>query len=358
VRVDREQASALAGQMMVVGFPGKTLDPETAGHLRALRPAGVILFARNYESPAQLGALVDACVEAVGDDQLLVAVDQEGGRVQRFTAPFTIFPPLRLIGATGNDYLAHEVGKALGLELLAAGVNFDLAPVLDVDSNPKNPVIGDRSFGTDPHLVARMGTQMIAGLQDAGVLACGKHFPGHGDTSEDSHLKLPFLPHGLDRLQELELVPFAAAVDAEVDAIMTAHVVMRGIDPENPATLSPDVLTGLLKTRLGFNGVVVTDDLEMKAIAENYGRVDAPLRAAKAGADILLVCHSRDLQREIRDALAAAILDGGISADRAADASWRIARLKKRVPRKRADPSFIGCEAHGALAREIRELSC
>lgn len=356
--MDRDRAEALAGQMMVVGFSGKALDPETAAHLAEIKPAGVILFARNYESPAQLRALVDACVEAAGDDQLLVAVDQEGGRVQRFTSPYTIFPPLRQIGSTGNDYLAREVGKALGLELLATGVNFDLAPVLDVDSNPQNPVIGDRSFGADPHLVARMGAQMIAGMQGAGLLACGKHFPGHGDTSEDSHLKLPFLPHGLDRLQELELVPFVAAIDAGVDAIMTAHVVMRGIDPDNPATLSTGVLTGLLKTRLGFNGAVITDDLEMKAIADNYGRVDAPLRAAKAGADLLLVCHTRDLQREIRDALASALLSGDVSEDRAADASWRVAGLKKKVPRKKADRSLIGCEAHAALAREIRGPAC
>jgi beta-N-acetylhexosaminidase len=358
VRLDAARARRIAGRMLMVGFPGRELESATAALLRDIHPAGVILFSRNYESPAQVASLIDAAVEAADDPQLLVAIDQEGGRVNRFTAPFTLFPGAREIGATANDYMAYEVGKAMAIELLASGVNVDLAPVLDVDSNPDNPVIGPRSFGPDPYLVSRMAMQMLSGMQDAGILACGKHFPGHGDTSEDSHLKLPSVDHGLDRLLEVELVPFADAVDAGIDMIMTAHVVVRGVDPERPATLSSDILSGLLKTRMGYRGAVVTDDLEMKAIADNFGRTEAALRAVGAGADLLLVCHTAGLQVEIRDALAAAIGSGEIGPERANDASDRVTALKKRVPRRRPDSYFIGCIEHTRLAQEIRDLAC
>ncbi|MBI5524999.1 MAG: beta-N-acetylhexosaminidase [Deltaproteobacteria bacterium] len=356
--MDAARARRIAGRMLMVGFPGKVLEAGAAALLRDLHPAGIILFSRNYESLAQVTALIAAAIEAADDPQLLVAIDQEGGKVNRFTAPFTLFPGAREIGATANDYMAYEVGKAMATELLASGVNVNLAPVLDVDSNPQNPIIGPRSFGPDPYLVSRMAMQMLSGMQDAGILACGKHFPGHGDTSEDSHLKLPSVDHGLDRLLDVELVPFADAIDAGIDMIMTAHVVVRGVDPDCPATLSSDILTGLLKTRMGFRGVVVTDDLEMKAIADNFGRTEAALSAVRSGADLLLVCHTADLQVEIRDALAAAIEKGDVGPERANDASDRVTALKKRVLRKRPDPYFIGCIEHARLAEEIRDLAC
>jgi beta-N-acetylhexosaminidase len=354
--MDFQEAKRLAGGMLVVGFDGTELDLDTAARIAEIGPSGVILFKRNYRSPEQVLALTGAVRKAAGGE-LLVAVDQEGGRVNRFGAPFTAFPSAREIGATGNDYLAYEVGMALARELMSVGVNLDFAPVLDVDTNPKNPVIGDRSFGGDPYLASRMAVQMLTGMQDGGLLTCGKHFPGHGDTFEDSHLKLPRVGHSLDRLMDVELVPFGSAVDAGVDLIMTAHVIVGGVDGDNPATMSRVLLNDLLKVRLGFSGPVISDDLEMKAIADNYGVPEAAVRSIAAGADLLLVCHSGELQLAVRDALAKAIHEGGISADRVSDAVWRIDALRKRIPSRRPDAACVGCDAHSRLAGEIRELA-
>ena len=353
--MDALQAKRTAGSMLLVGFHGATLDEATARHLKELAPGGVILFTRNFENPAQLHSLVESVREASGTQDLMVAVDQEGGRVNRFKEPFTIFPSAREIGSTGNDYLPYVMGKAMGLELLAAGVNTNLAPVLDVDTNGKNPVIGDRSYGSDPYLVSRMGIQLIAGMQEAGLVCCGKHFPGHGDTFEDSHLTLPAVSHSLDRLMEIELVPFANAADAGVDMIMTAHIIMKAIDPEFPATLSHKILTGLLKTRLGFEGVIVTDDMEMKAIADNFGGPDAAVKSVIAGADLVCVCHTASLQTEIRDRIASAIVAKEISEDRLSDAVTRLARLKNRITWKLPGMDLIGCKAHKVIVSEIKE---
>jgi beta-glucosidase-like glycosyl hydrolase len=202
---------------------------------------------------------------------LLVGVDQEGGRVARLKEPWTVWPPMRAVGRIGSEDIARQVGAALAAELSACGIRYDFAPDVDVDTNPKNPIIGDRSFGDDPRLVGRLGAAMIRGLQDAGVAACAKHFPGHGDTDVDSHLDLPAVDHERSRLDEIELVPFRKAIEAGVATIMTAHVLVRSLDEEVPATLSPRVIDGLLRREMKYGGLIVSDDLEMKAVADHWG---------------------------------------------------------------------------------------
>lgn len=302
-------ARRLAAGLLCVGFPGPQLDEPTRSLLRG-GAAGVILFTRNWEDCAQIRALA-ADVTAAAGRRVIVAVDHEGGRVQRFRGPgFTDLPPMRLVGAGGDPSMAEAMGATAARELRAVGITLDFAPVLDVDSNPANPVIGDRSFGRAPEVVAAMGAAFVRGLQGGGVAGCGKHFPGHGDTEQDSHLDLPRLPHDAERLRRVELPPFRAAIQAGVASIMTAHVVFQAVDPDVPATMSRRVLQDILRGELGFRGAIVSDDLEMKAIADRMDLGEAALRAVEAGVDLLLCCHEAARQERIVAALAEAIASG------------------------------------------------
>jgi beta-N-acetylhexosaminidase len=312
--------------LFCVGFHGTSPSPEVLELVR--RGAyGVILFARNVESAEQVAELSAALKRAAGRP-LLVSVDQEGGRVARLRAPqgFTELPSMRALGQTGDTELARAVGALLGRELRAVGIDQDYAPVVDVDTNPANPVIGDRSFGRDPVLVGRMGAALAQGLQSAGVAACAKHFPGHGDTSQDSHQVLPHLPHPLARLAQVELVPFRALARAGVASVMTAHVVFDALDSRLPATLSRPVLD-LLRERCGFQGCVVSDDLEMKAVMEHFPLEEVVPAAVAAGVDGLLFCHRADLQNRAIDLLRGAVERGAVSRERLASARARVAEL-------------------------------
>src|SRR5512145_2625754 len=295
-----------AAALLCVGFHGTTPSVEVLELVRR-GVSGVILFSRNVESAQQVAELTSALKRAAGRP-LLVAIDQEGGRVARLRGAhgFTELPPMRAIGAAGDERIAFGVGALLGRELRAVGIDQDYAPVVDVDTNPKNPVIGDRSLSRDPEVVARLGAALALGLQAEGVAACAKHFPGHGDTSQDSHVDLPRLPHALDRLRRVELPPFRALSQAGVAAIMTAHVVFEALDPARPATLSPPVLR-LLREELGFQGCCVSDDLEMKAVADHYPIEDAAPAAIAAGVDQLLVCHRSELQHRTIDLIRGAV---------------------------------------------------
>ncbi|MDC0675624.1 beta-N-acetylhexosaminidase [Nannocystis radixulma] len=286
------------GQLFFVGFEGTTLPLDLARLLGQGRIGGVILFARNIEGPAQLRGLVRALHEAAPPDvPLLVAIDQEGGRVQRLKAPWTLWPPMRALGRRDEPATTAAVAEALARELSDLGIGLDFAPSVDVDTNPANPVIGDRSFAAEPQRVARHATAFIAAMQAAGVAACAKHFPGHGDTRSDSHFELPRLSHDLDRLREVELVPFAAAARAGVASIMSAHVLFEALDRKRPATLSPPVMQ-LLRGELEYDGVVFTDDLEMKAVADHFTPEQRVRGSLEAGLDALLVCSKADLRDE------------------------------------------------------------
>ena len=323
---------------------------------------GVTLFARNVESPEQVLDLA-AAIESLGvAAPAWVSVDQEGGRVARLKAPFTVWPPMATLGRAPSSELATRFGTALARELRAVGVTLDFAPVLDINTNRANPVIGDRALSTDVATVAALGAAIVTALQEGGVAACGKHFPGHGDTSVDSHLDLPVVEHGPDRMRAVEFEPFRAAISAGVAFVMTAHVVVPSIDDSKPATLSAPVLR-LLRDELGFEGVVVSDDLDMQAIAKTWTPPDAAVAAVAAGCDAMLVCSgSVDVQAATLEALVKAVESGALPLARVEDALARMAHARDRFvggPRRparerlRAWRGVVGCEEHQLVAAEM-----
>ncbi len=320
--------------LFCVGLSGLTLTEEDKRVL-SRGVGGIVLFSRNVDTPGQVARLIQEARGYAGDE-VLASVDQEGGNVARLEKGFQRIPTMRALGkliAEDPDKLlvAYEVGQCLGQDLRRVGFDMDFAPVLDVDTNPDNPVIGDRSIGSDPKLVATVGQQLIAGLQSQGIIVCGKHFPGHGDTQQDSHFELPRLPHALDRMEEMELYPFAHVVGEDARqgalAIMTAHVVFEAIHNELPGTLCPEVLTDMLRKTMTFEGLCISDCMEMKAIADGPlwgGTVGACVRGIAAGLDMALVCHTHDVMHASIDAVETALKDGTLSDARVAEAFARL----------------------------------
>ena len=314
-----------ASGFVCIGFDGHSLPAESAA-LLAGGVRSVIHFTRNFADAAQMTRL-NRDIQAAAHGPVLVTVDHEGGRVQRFRGEgFPDLPSGRELGEAGPE-AARAAGLAAARHLRAVGFTMNLAPVLDVDSNPANPVIGARAFSRDPAHAAACAVAYAQGLRAGGVHACGKHFPGHGDTNLDSHLDLPRLPHDMARLEAIELVPFRAAARAGIEAIMTAHVVFEALDPSVPATLSRTVVTGLLRERLGFDGLVLTDDFEMQAIADRFELGEAAVRSIEAGCDVVLACHRLDRQHRIIEAIAQAIESGRIPEPRIRDSQKRLQRL-------------------------------
>jgi beta-N-acetylhexosaminidase len=319
-------------QLFVVGFPGTTPD-ETVRRFVEMGVGGVIYFARNVESPEQTAALSRALQRTAAQNDrppLLLPIDEEGGIVSRLPWDGRL-PGQMTVGATRDPDLARRAAAATARELRAVGVNFDLAPVLDVNNDPDNPVIGVRSFGEDPELVSELGVAVAEGFESEGVVACGKHFPGHGDTAVDSHLDLPVIDHGRERLDRVELAPFRAAIDGGIGAIMTTHVAFPTFtdDEERPATLSEPVLTGLLREELGYDGLIVTDCMEMDAIADTVGTPEAAVQAVEAGCDLVTVSHTSQLQLAAIDAVVEAVQSGRIAETRIDESVRRILRTKR-----------------------------
>ena len=346
------------GELFMLGFMGENL-PFVDAWAREEGLGGVILFGRNLGAPQAIAALTDRLRRLTPDLPPLIAVDQEGGRVARLGDPFTAWPPARALGTAKSEEFAFQVGQAIGTELAGGGFTMDMAPVLDVDTNPANPIIGDRSFGPDPALVGRLGAAFADGLAEAGVLAVGKHFPGHGDTAADSHVTLPVVSHGRERLLSVEVAPFRAAAP-HLAAIMTAHVLYPAFDPEHPASLSAVILTDLLRRGIGYDGVVISDDMEMAGIAERWPAGEAACRFLQAGGDLVLVCHRPDVQREALETVRLAAARGEIPAARLEEARARIRRARARatVPRPRPPlPGPDGFPAHRALARRLTSLT-
>lgn len=295
---------ARAGELLIVGFEGKSAPPELLGAIADGRLGGVVLFARNLGTPDEIAALTGALHAAAPADgpPLLVSIDQEGGRVQRIKQPLTVWPPMARVAAVGDVAYTEAVGRAVGREIAALGFNVDWAPVLDVHTNAANPIIGDRAFGTDPQAAAQQALAFWRGLESAGVRGCGKHYPGHGDTATDSHLELPRVDADEARLRAVELVPFAEAARAGVPMMMTAHVLYRAVD-DVPATMSRRWLDEILREQLGFGGVVVSDDLDMKAVAEKWPTAEVVARSLRAGCDVFLACRDPRVQAAAEAAL-------------------------------------------------------
>jgi beta-N-acetylhexosaminidase len=350
-------AIAEVGRHLVAGFDGTDWNDHLEALLADLGVGGIILFTRNFESPEQLQDLI-LRIRDRSKERIFIGVDQEGGRVARFKAPFTDWPTMRALANTNDPELATRFGKALGTELASVGIEWVFAPVMDVDSNPDNPVIGDRAFGADPALVAQMGVAVIGGIQSAGVMACAKHFPGHGDTSEDSHETLPMVVANEEILFRRECAPFVAAIDANVASIMPAHVIYPAFDMAHPASVSRTVISGTLRQALGFNRLVITDDLEMKAVVGRYEPSDLFMMAFYAGNDFLLACHTFEMQEQIVRTLYDARTAGVLAVEMYTQSQKRIVEATKRyaVPAK-GELSVIGCGEHLEMARTIIEKS-
>jgi beta-N-acetylhexosaminidase len=345
-----------------VGFDGFSASDELRARIARSELGGVMLFRPNIESPAQVAALVASLRQASPSDApLVVSVDQEGGRVQRLRTPLTEWPDMASVAAAGDPNRTRAVGRALGGELAALGIGWNLAPVLDVHTNPANPVIGDRAFGTQPSRVADHALAFWRGLRDAHVLGCGKHFPGHGDTETDSHLELPSVAHGDERLRAVELPPFAAAIRAGIEALMTAHVVYAEWDGF-PATLSRRICRDLLRNQLGFAGMLVSDDLGMAAVAQRYEVGELVVESLLAGVDHFLV--REPLERQVRafEALVKAGQRWPTVRTRIEESAQRVAQFKAglAVPMPapaEALPRLLGTREHLALAASFARLT-
>ncbi len=352
------------GQMVMCGFDGTVPSESILRLIRDYRVGGVIYFRRNIGTAAEVAELSRSLQEAnnaLGELPLWIAVDQEGGMVARIDRDAAVVPGNMALGAAGKSELAYEAARISGVELRQMGINLNFAPCVDVNNNPANPVVGVRSFGEDPELVAALGAAAVQGFQEAGVSACAKHFPGHGDTSADSHHELPLVPHSRERLEQVELPPFRSAMEAGVDVVMTAHVRFPAWEPSGvAATLSPAILSGLLREELGFDGVVVTDCLEMNAISQTVGVGRGAVLAVAAGADMVLVSHREDRQVEALEALYGAALSGELPMERIDEAVARIVRAKLRreeawFEAKTKGVGTIGCKEHVAWVEETAE---
>ena len=342
-----------AGQLAITGFAGHEIPADLRAIAREFDLGGIILFARNVADPEQVAELAIQAGELAGELPLWVSVDQEGGRVARLRSPFTVWPPMITLGRSDDERLAERFARALAAELNAVGITLDYTPVLDIHTNPKNPVIGDRALGERADQVSRLGRVIIRALQGEGIAACGKHFPGHGDTSTDSHHELPLVEHPPDRLAAVELEPFRAAIAEGVASIMTAHILVPALDEERPATLSPRIVTALLKGDLGYGGLVLSDDLEMKAIAGRYGLADATVMAIAAGCDAVLMCAPDPASQVASlEAVIRAAESGTLPLARVEDALARHRRVKERFLPSRARMPLTGTALRALLGRD------
>ncbi|MDE0887590.1 MAG: beta-N-acetylhexosaminidase [Myxococcota bacterium] len=353
------QKDPLAG-LVLAGFEGPSAHTDEVAQLAELGVGGFVLFGRNIESPQQVHRLLADLASLCPGRNLLLAVDQEGGRVARLRAPLTEWPPMAELGAKDDETLARDVGRAMATELRALGFNVNFAPVLDVLCSETTPAIGDRSLGTDPARVGRLGAALIAGIESAGILACAKHFPGHGHVAEDSHLKLPSCPLDEEAWRRDHLAPFSEAISAGVGSLMTAHVKYPGLGVHKAATLSRSLMTGVLRNELGFAGVIFSDDLGMGAITVTDSVGSAAIEAIEAGVDGLLVCRRLNAVQEV-----VSLLRGRVDVDPEFERRCRqsLERLDKAAQDHPSRPSppdqlnvLLGAESHQALAAQLAKV--
>ena len=356
-----------AGRLLIAGFKGITVSEEIKQLIHDYHIGGVILFGRNIGTPQEILDLTKSLQQEARNAgykvPLFICIDQENGVVRRLGEGTTIIPGAMLLGATQDSTYAYQAGYTTAKQLKALGINWNLAPVVDINNNPKNPVIGVRSFGEDPQRVTEMGKQSMLGMQNGGVIPTLKHFPGHGDTSVDSHLDLPVIPHDLERLHKVELVPFRQCIEAGADAIMSAHVYFPALEKEKnvPATLSRAVMTGLLREELGFDGVITTDCMEMDAIAKGIGTVEGCVKAVEAGVDFVMVSHIHSLQEQAIQKLVEAVESGRIEEAQIDRSIERIEELIKKytsweeIDKMTEIPPFVGSEEEAMKMKEIYE---
>lgn len=354
----------LLGQHLMIGLDGHRLTDKEKKFITENNIGGVTLFGRNVQSPAQVAELTRELQElaprTASKLPIFVGVDQEGGRVARLREPFTVWPPLRALGEIDSPNASYNFTLALGRELAGVGINLDYAPCLDVFTNPQNTVIGDRSLSSDPEKVAKHASALVRGFVKAGIVPCGKHFPGHGNTLIDSHEDLPVENATLERLESLEFIPFKKAFKSGLDFVMTAHILFPNIDPKWPATLSEIFMKQILREKLGFRGVIITDDMDMKAMAKHFDRAELPVRALNAGVDMVLYCNEPDIPPMALDSMEKALREGRLNEDHLRRSYARIEKLKREgiatsPPSVIPQPDWKSSDRHRQMAQAFRE---
>lgn len=353
------------GQLFFIGLKGPTLSPEEADFIVKNNIGGVTLFSRNLESPDKIHKL---CLDLYNLKSKMpsrlppiIAIDMEGGRVHRLKPPFTQWPSAKKLSDLNSTSITFKFANFMGAELKSVGINLDFAPCVDVLTNPKNELIGDRSLGTDPEAVSKMVSALVRGYIKAGVIACAKHFPGHGNTIIDSHEDLPVEEVSASQLENRELIPFKKAFRARMDMVMTAHILYKNIDEKFPATLSRKIVTDLLKTQMRFKGLCISDDLDMKALTKNFSREEIPVLALKAGCDILLYCNEFDSPPLALESVRKAIKDKSLDTKELQASLSKILELKKDYFSTYRPTDFneakktIGHPDHMRLAKAIKD---
>lgn len=320
------------GQLLIVGIDGTVTDENIEALIKNKYVGGIILFSNNVSGLTGVNSLINNVKQLNRDNKvpLFISVDEEGGIVSRTPNEFLKIPPSLTIGQLQDEELCYEVGGIIAEQLKVMGYNMDYAPVLDILSNMQNTVIGNRSFGREADIVSRLGISTMKGLMESGIIPVVKHFPGHGDTAVDSHYGLPLVEKSLEQLKGMELIPFQDAIENGADAIMVAHILMSQIDNENPASMSKEIISNLLREEMGFEGVVLTDDMTMGAVINNYDIAEAAVKSINSGADIVLVCHGYDNENKVYDYLLNAINTGIISEERLNESVYRILKLKMK----------------------------
>ena len=354
----------LVGQLTLIGVSGHTLTNDEKKFIVENNISGVVLFGRNVSEPKQIR---DLCAEIQSlrhkmydRAPLFIGIDMEGGRVHRLKKPFTQWPALKNIGDLDAPTVAFHFAHRMGIELMSVGINLDFAPCVDIFTNPQNIIIGDRAISSDPHQVEKMASALVRGYIKSGILSCAKHFPGHGHTLIDSHEELPIEEATIERLHEIELVPFKKALRSRVDMVMTAHILFKNVDPKWPVTLSPLFLKQMIRDELKYHGLIITDDLDMKAMAKHYDKAEIPVRALEAGADLLLYCNEPDSPPIAIESVSNAVGLGRLSRAELESIHRKVLDVKK-IKLLSPDPrpiddamTVIGCAEHMYLADCIR----
>lgn len=345
------------GQLVLVGIEGTEMDDTSLELIKDYHVGGFILFKDNITSTQQSVKLLNALKQAnvANPVPLWLSIDEEGGRVTRFPEEYVKLPSSGKVGSQQNLELSKRVGGLIAEKVSGIGLNMVFAPVLDINSNPNNPVIGDRSFGTNADVVSDQGIASMNGIQENGVVSVVKHFPGHGDTSVDSHLGLPVVEHNLKRLHEMELVPFQQAIDEGADVVMVAHLLMKSIDPDTPSSYSKPVITDLLREELGFKGVVITDDMTMGAVSSNTDVGEASVKSILAGSNIVLVGHEYDTEIAVIQALTDAVKEGVISEDMLNDRVKTTLLLKQKYEVKDEPVKTLDVERLNQKTKQVLE---
>ena len=330
-KLDNMTLDEKIGQMITIGIDGYSVDDTAKQLITDKKVGGVILFKNNISYSNQLLQLINDIkgINSTNKIPIFISVDQEGGRVNRLPSEIKSLPSNEVVGNKNDNKLAYDIGKNIGYTLGSFGFNMDFAPVLDVNSNPNNTVIGDRSFSNDKDKVASLGASEINGFKDSNIISVAKHFPGHGDTATDSHYALPIINKTLDELKSVEFVPFKKSIEEKVPAIMVSHILMPQIDANNPASMSKTIITDILRKDLKFDGLIVTDDMTMGAVTNELDITTACINSINAGADLLLVCHGYDNEINVINAIKDAVNNGIISIDTINRSVYKILSLKE-----------------------------